>query len=340
MKQFIPNESEKRTILEQHSKYRNILLEKLGKKINNNLVEQVTGPGAPSFIGEYSIDKVMEMCVAPNIRAVKTNFKGQLAIKVIGAGQDNVKIFTNEPNAQLGGYTKYVLNTAETQILKTTNWDCPALYAKSQEIVNKTQSSEGFKTAEELGDTPENLNNPKMYQSKVVNGVKLYKSVFSSGVTGGLTKDQTDYIAANKKPGGKTWNEMSVEERKTWRKSLLSPKSEGIFPEDFYIYYPQDIQSQDDVSTEFSNASNELNVKSKKDCKDAIEKFYDAWADKKWNIKQSAFEPMKVKVQACVDQHTYGGIFSGLDEKIDALRGRGKGKRVSSYGADAKFRLN
>jgi len=140
------NKIEKNEILNQHKDFKKILEE---KKISLNkglMVEQRSQD--PIFLDKFTMNQVISKCVTnPGIKAIYTTFTGKdgvvkPAIKV-NSGPDNVKIYTNEPNTNFGGYNSYILNTDETKILKgPMSWKCSKLY--QEEDNKKTQEQQGL----------------------------------------------------------------------------------------------------------------------------------------------------------------------------------------------------
>jgi len=204
------------------------------------------------------------------------------------------------------------------------------------------QQEGGWQEAKNIKTTRENLENPLMFEKKVVNGVTLYRSVPEKGITGGLTSDQTKIIEKWNSKGAKLRKDLDPEEAKTWSSRVVSPASEGYFSQDLIMFFPPEnvIGSQGgNLEKEFNKAITNQTPASKKDCKNTIEAYYKAFKTKK-RIEPNTFEPMKEKVQACVNEYDgkWGGILSSIDEYVDILRGVKDGG-PSSYGADSKWRL-
>lgn len=212
----------------------------------------------------------------------------------------------------------------------------------NQKEINKIKQEGKWFEAKEISDTVQNLENPNMYEKKIVNGVTLYRSKASSGIAAGLTADQQKIIQKWKNQNAKLRNELDPEEAKTWSARVVSPASEGYFNQDLIMYFPPENvvgSNADKISNEFNKAVNNQTPTSKKDCRDTIRAYYEAWKTKK-RIQPNTFEPMKEKVQACVNQFDgeWGGVLSKIDEYVQTLRG-GSGGPLS-YGEDAKWRLN
>jgi len=201
------------------------------------------------------------------------------------------------------------------------------------------QQEGGWQEAKDIKTTRENLENPLMFQKKVVNGVTLYRSVPGSGITGGLTPDQTKVIEKWTAQGAKLRKDLDPEQSQTWTKKLVSPKSAGLFSEDFYMYFPPNTVNNAAITKAFQAAYNDQTPKSKSDCKQSIEMYYMAFKTKA-KMEPNQIESMKEKVQACVNQFDgkWGGVLSKIDNYVDILRGVREGG-PTSYGDDSKWRI-
>ena len=204
------------------------------------------------------------------------------------------------------------------------------------------QQEGGWQEAKDIKTTRENLENPLMFEKKVVNGVTLYRSVPGSGITGGLTPDQTKTIEKWKAQGAKLRKELDPEEAKTWSSRVVSPASEGYFSQDLVMYFPPENvvgANGSSIESQFNSAVSSQTPSSKGDCRDTIEAYYKAYVTKK-RIQPNAFEPMKEKVQACANEFNgkWGGVLSKIDNYVDILRGVKEGG-PTSYGSDSKWRI-
>lgn len=204
------------------------------------------------------------------------------------------------------------------------------------------QQEGGWQEAKDIKTTRENLENPLMFEKKVINGVTLYRSVPGSGITGGLTPDQTKVIEKWKGKGAKLRKELDPEEAKTWSSRVVSPSSEGYFSQDLVMYFPPENvvgANGSSIEQQFNSAVSSQTPSSKGDCKNTIEAYYKAYVSKK-KIQPNTFEPMKEKVQACVNQFDgkWGGVLSKIDNYVDILRGVREGG-PTSYGDDSKWRI-
>jgi hypothetical protein len=210
------------------------------------------------------------------------------------------------------------------------------------------QQEGGWAEAKDIKTTRENLENPQMFEKKVVNGVTLYRSVINKGVTGGLTPEQVKVIKKYTDLGGKLRKDLDAEEAQTWSSKVVYPAG-TLFAEDLVMFFPpgnvvgsnrdevtKDSSMGSKIEDEFKKASQNQTPTSKRDCKDTIESYYEAWRTKK-RIEPNTLLPMKEKVQACANEFEgkWGGILSRIDNYVDILRGDKEGGPLS----DSKWRI-
>lgn len=203
---------------------------------------------------------------------------------------------------------------------------------------NLLKKEGGWQEASEIKTTRENLENPQLFEKKVVNGVTLYRSVISSGVTAGLTDEQIKVIKKYTDLGGKLRKDLDAEEAQTWTSKVVYPAG-TLFSEDLVMFFPPSNAIGADggnVEQQFTNAISNQTPTSKRDCKDTIEAYYEAWRTKK-RIEPNTLLPMKEKVQACANEFEgkWGGILSRIDNYVDILRGDKEGGPLS----DSKWRI-
>jgi hypothetical protein len=215
--------------------------------------------------------------------------------------------------------------------------------AATDSNIENLKKEGAWKTYDELiaTETKENINNPAMYEKKVVDGVTLYRRTSGRGIAGGLDKRQQEVITQFKAKGAKLENEVSELESKAWTRKLVSPKSDGLFSEDLYMYFPPNTITNADITTAFEDAVNDQTPQDSSDCKKSIEAYYMAFKKKKV-FTDDVLSAMKEKVQACKNEY-YGswGTFGGgktIDGYLDMLSGKAPGG-PSSYGGDSKWRL-
>jgi hypothetical protein len=239
---------------------------------------------------------------------------------------------------------------------KKGKWDCAKIataqanaktaqetQASSQINIERTKKEGGWKERKDITDTDANLENPKMYEKTVVNGVTLYRNVASSGITGDLTKDQQDIITKWTKQGAKLRKDLDPEQAKTWAARVVSPASEGYFSQDLIMYFdPKETVKKATITTTIQNSVQKRIPTDKKDCKNTIEVYFVAY-ENKYPLEPNEFEALKYKTQACKNEFykKWGKILSGgrrMDNLLDIMSGGIGGP--SSYGDDAKWRLN
>jgi hypothetical protein len=230
---------------------------------------------------------------------------------------------------------KWACDTGAIQAASTAS-------AASKENIERTKTSGNWKERNEITDTNANLENPKMYEKTVVDGVTLYRDVISSGVAGGLTPEQIGVIKKYTELGGKLRKDLDAEEAQTWKSQELYPAG-SLFSQGLVMYFPPSNVRGDEgtrIQTAFNKAVSDQRPESKKDCKDTIRAWHDAWKTKK-RVEPNTFLPMKEKVQACVDE--FNGRWgpdrlTKIDDFVDTLKGGIGGP--SKTGNDAKWRLN
>jgi hypothetical protein len=196
----------------------------------------------------------------------------------------------------------------------------------------------GWEEAKNIKTTRENLENPQMFEKKVVNGVTLYRAVISSGVTGGLTPEQIKVVKKYTDLGGNLRKDLDAEEAQTWTSKVVYPAG-TLFAEDLVMFFPpSNVMGADggNVEQQFINATRNQTPTSKRDCRDTIEAYYEAWRTKK-KIEPNTLLPMKEKVQACANEFEgkWGGILSRIDDYVNILKGNKEGGPLS----DSKWRI-
>ena len=300
MKRTLINETEKNEILNQHKNFKKILEEKKMNLDKGLVIEQRAQE--PVFLDKFTIGQVISKCVTnPNVRAVTTLFKGKPAIKV-NSGPDNIKIYTNEPNTNFGGYNSYILNTAEDKILKgPMSWKCSKLYADEDAQSAAAKKAEEAKKAQELASL----------DSRQKAFIKTY----------------TDE--------GYVINPTEIEHRTKKLKRIQPgeiPGLEKLFPEGLAIY--QDLTKiRDNDNTAFTERAASMS-KDVNACKDLVEKFWRYYQEgEEGDLQDTLFLKLRTDVQACVKWYPKWegledgtlGIGSGrnhLNNIIDVLTGK------------------
>lgn len=302
MKRTLINENEKNEILNQHKDFKKILEE---KKISLNkglIIEQRSQE--PIFLDKFTMSQVISKCVKnPSVSAITTTFRNKPAIKV-NAGPDNVKIYTNEPNTNFGGYNFYILNTDDNKILKgPMSWKCSKLYAEDDA---KTAAD---KKAEEDKKT--------QTQQGLTNQQKEYKT----GLEGqGYVIDPSSWDIQNK-------------DLKQINPSSIPGFRVDIFPDGLNVWADQTKLKDFNINSFIEREKNKTPDVNK--CKDFVQTYWDSYKNSDADNKAMDTDTLKTKniVQACAN-HWYPkwdglkggflGIANGqnhLDNIIDVLTG-------------------
>ena len=203
------------------------------------------------------------------------------------------------------------------------------------------QQEGGWQEAKDIKTTRENLENPKMFEKKVVNGVTLYRSVPGSGITGGLTPDQTKVIEKWTKQGAKLRKDLDPEQAKTWVSRVVSPASEGYFSQDLVMFFDPEKVNDISIAQKIQTDVERRIPTDVKDCKMNIEKYYLNFT-KKRPLEPNELASLKGNVQACKNEF-YGdwGFLGGgkMDNILDIMSGVKPGG-PSTYGDDKMWRLS
>ena len=310
MKRILINETEKNEILNQHKDFKKILEE---KKINLDkglMIEQRVQD--PIFLDKFTMSQVISTCVTnPAVKAIRTTFKGKdgvekPAIKVV-SGPDNVKIYTNEPNTNFGGYNSYILNTAEDKILKgPMSWKCSKLYAEDDAQAAATQAADAKKKEQELA-------------SLTARQQALIKTYTDQGYV--VNPEQIDF---------RTKKLKRVQPGEIPELESLFPKS--LFPKGLNIY--QDLTT---ISGSTDTAFTERAASMSKDvntCKQLVEKFWKYYQEgEEGDLQDTLFLKLRTDVQSCVKWYPkWDGLEGGalgigtgqnhLNNIIDVLTGK------------------
>ena len=217
-------------------------------------------------------------------------------------------------------YDFYADNTYKASNGKSGQYNCNEAQEKfsAAEADFKTENIRSkWIPANETGATQEELNNPNMWESKVINGVKYYRSKVSSDIVGGSTENQKAIINSWTRSGfWKTANQLDASELQVAYKILASPKSDGIFNNDFYVYV-----KQDDIN----------NVLNQNTCNKLITQFFDDW-DKNIRKENSVFAAEKLKVERCATMFKNRKIFGigKTDDNLKVLNGEARGGKTNS----------
>jgi len=333
MNKFIIEESEKSRILSMHKS----LLKEQGEPTNTETKKELT-------LSEKLQQFIDDGCFPngnPKVVPMKTsNPQKSFAIKIESTktpGKFRFFFIDNSVGEMDNGSFRFL----------ELPWECDQNAVKNKASISSNienlKKEGGWNTYEELivSDTKENIANPAMYEKKIVDGIALYRRTSGKGITGGLDERQQKVVDKWKSQGAKLEKEVDAEQAKTWVKKLVSPKSEGLFSEDFYMYFPPTVVTDTEITARFEDAVREQTPESADDCKKTVEAYYMAFKKKK-QIEPNMLNAMKEKVQACKNEF-YGswGAFKGgntIDEYLDMLSGKKQGG-PSSYGGDSIWRI-
>ena len=203
------------------------------------------------------------------------------------------------------------------------------------------QQEGDWKTMEEVlkFDTKQNITDPQMYDTKVVNGVTLYRNKSGAGIQAALTERGKQILAKYVANGALTEKEVDPEQSQTWVKVKIGSKPD--FSADFYMYLdPKKTVRDPSIATAIQSSVEETIPTDKKDCKTNIENYYTNYKKKRM-MEPNQLAALKYKVQACKNEF-YGdwGFLGGnkMDNILDIMSGVKSGG-PSSYGDDSKWRL-
>lgn len=349
--------SEKKRILEMHSKEKKFLIkeqnedlyDRLQSFINNGYIKK------PASVVKMNSTKP-DLAYAIKKESTKTpgTFKYFFIDGRVGGMVDGKFTFEQKP-WNVGEYNRFLKNKE----IETKNTENTAEITKLK--------GEGWKTESELAQIPkEQLNNPNLYLKNTEYGVTLYKSKTEENRPGGYTERQKSFLQTYRNSGLHPKNEFPNEIHTTLD-CQTPPNYEGLFPKGFEVcrdpnsggklpkYYAGDERdtvgnseipnkSESSATNEEPKTKNELKqsiesmgdpefakqmmaqTKKKDFCRVEIKKFYQAWRNK-MVITDAAFRNQKSLTQECVNQHRFeglGGLFGKTDNYIRALTGRGK----------------
>jgi hypothetical protein len=136
------------------------------------------------------------------------------------------------------------------------------------------------------------------------------------------TQPQLSFIKSWKQTnvGAKLKNELQGEELNTYTKKLASPKTDGIFTEDLYMWLPPvNLNDSGGSTTNFTALVRGQTPKNNKDCKAAVKSFYDAYINKLENISPSEILTMNKRVKACRTRYYQKWGFLQGGDKLDKM---------------------
>ncbi len=340
MKKFLIEESEKSRILKMHKSLINEQNETLDQQLQA-FIDKGCFPNGNAKVVPMKATNPTEKRFAIKVESTKTPGKFRYFFIDNTVGQKENETFTMLTS-------KWSCDTAKLDKDKEKS---QAALSASTENINKLKLEGNWKTKDELiasGDTEQNLENPLMYEKKVVGDVTLYRKKVSSSIGAALTDDQKSIINDWKSKGYKLRNEITPEEAETFKAQVVWPASKGYFSQDLVMYFDpnavQGIKQGDEkvsITTVVQNAVASRIPTDKKDCKQTIEAYYVSWK-KKRPLAPNEFNALKSKAQACKNEF-YGdwGAFGGggqVDKFLDILTGTIPGGPTSND-TDSVWRL-
>lgn len=233
-------------------------------------------------------------------------------------------------------YDYYADGTYKASNGETGRYSCQDYIDKynlggEDEKIETTRSSKWL-TADKTGATQEELNNPSMWEKKKFsNGSILYRSKAAADTMRGTTTEQKQVIDSWTGETGnetiwKTADNLTLPEIQVAYKLLASPKSDGVFNTDFYVY-----AKQSDIDGGLSQNT----------CNKLINQFFDDW-NKNIRKTNGIFAQEKLKVERCATMFKNRRIFGigNTDENLKVLKGEARGGR-SNTAPDkySRFRL-
>lgn len=340
---FETSEQEKKEILEQHNLFKKVLQSKLKKTMVN---EQTQPTGGVEFL-KAARDKGCKIAVGSVIKSAPG--KPSVLYKVADYDSANGYFKKGDELYIKDDFTfdVVVTDSSGNKSLSATNrkWACSALTKPVEDQVRanveRTKQEGDWKTREEVlsFDTEQNIEDPQMYDKKVVNGITLYRNKSGAGVQVALTPRGKQIFDKYKDNGGLTEKEVDPEQAKTWAKVKIGSKPD--FSADFYMYLnPLKAVKDPTIAKAIQDSVEETIPTDKKDCKTNIENYYTNFKKKRM-LEPNQLALLKYKVQACKNEfYNDWGFFGGgkIDKMLDVMSGGQGGP--SRRGEDAKWLLN
>ena len=343
---FQITEQEKKEILEQHNLFKEVLKSK--SKVKRLMVNEQTTPtsgGGEEFL-KAARDKGCQIAVGGVI--YKAPGKPTVLYKKADYDSPNGYFKIGDVLYIKDNFTFDVVTTdadGKKTMVYNKVWSCSALTKPVEDQVNsnleKTKKEGDWKTKEEVlkNDTEENIADPQMYDTKVVNGVTLYRNKSGAGIQSALTPRGKQIFDAYKANGGLTEKEVDPETATTLVKVKIGSKPD--FSADFYMYFdPQQTVRNPDIAAKIQDEVEKTIPTDKKDCKKSIEDYYTNYKLKR-NLAPNQLAALKYKVQACKNEfyNNWGFLGGGKVDKILDIMSGGVGG-PSKMGDNAKWRLD
>lgn len=184
--------------------------------------------------------------------------------------------------------------------------------------IQRTKEQGNWKERKEIEDTDANVENPQMYDKTVVKGVALYRRK-GTGVAGGLNQEQKNLIKKYQDQGFKLKKDLDLTE-KNWTSVVVSPASDGVFPEDLKMYQNPVFNKDEKGKVSAQGFKDIIKNQSidRDSCRENIEAYWTAY---KMNVKPTSdvLDATKQVVMACRDQHRGKWGILGGGKKWDSI---------------------
>jgi hypothetical protein len=342
---FQITEQEKKQILEQHNLFKEVLKSK--SKVKRLMVNEQATPtsGGVEFL-KAARDKGCQVAKGGVLRSAPG--KPTVLYKKADFNDDNGQFKIGDELYIKDNFTLDVVVTdadGKRTMAYNKTWKCPELTKPVEDQIRgnlqKTKEEGNWKTKEEVlkFDTEQNIADPEMYDTTVVNGVTLYRNKSGAGIQAALTERGKQILKKYVDNGGLTEKQVDPELAQTLVKVLIGSKPD--FSADFYMYLdPAKTVRDPEIAKKIQTAVEQTIPTDKKDCKTNIENYYTNYKKKRM-MEPNQLAALKYKVQACKNEF-YGdwGFLGGgkVDKMLDIMSGGIGGP--SRMGDDAKWRLN
>jgi uncharacterized protein YktA (UPF0223 family) len=338
-------EQEKKEILEQHNLFKEVLKSK--SKVKRLMVNEQATPtsgGGVEFL-KAARDKGCQVAKGGVLRSAPG--KPTVLYKKADFNDDNGQFKIGDELYIKDNFTLDVVVTdadGKRTMAYNKTWACPALTKPVEDQIRgnitKTKSEGNWKTKEDVLaiDTEQNIENPKMYEKKVVNGTTLYRNLSDVGINKALTKKGQDVLTYYTNNGALLQSQVDPEQAQTYTKIKIG--SNPDFSEDFYVYLDPTKVTDPKMLADIQANINKTIPQDKKICKKAIEDYYTNFK-KKRVVLPNELTKMKADVQSCKNEFYKDWGFFGskkIDDMLDVMSGGVGGP--SRMGDDAKWRLN
>ena len=342
---FQITEQEKKEILEQHNLFKEVLKSK--SKVKRLMVNEQATPtsgGGVEFL-KAARDKGCQVAKGGVLRSAPG--KPTVLYKKADFNDDNGQFKIGDELYIKDNFTLDVVVTdadGKRTMAYNKTWACPALTKPVEDQVKgnieKTKLEGNWKTKEDVLaiDTEQNIENPKMYEKKVVNGTTLYRNLSDVGINKALTEKGQSVLKYYTNNGALLQSQVDPEQSQTYTKIKIG--SNPDFSEDFYVYLDPTKVTDPKMLADIQANINKTIPQDKKICKKAIEDYYTNFK-KKRVVLPNELTKMKADVQSCKNEFYKDWGFFGskkIDDMLDVMSGGVGGP--SRMGDDAKWRLN